>query len=346
MTRLMRNIQFTNCQFYENFSSGVVVDPGATSGFEFNNITFTDCSFANPAWNVIFQSGIVKNARFSGCFFNQLRRLDVKGNPISNYPSFQITTVGTGSVIGCDFVSEDEEEGKPDIIFGSHITISLDAPPTPAIWRLLGNHFKSSVKNNPAINIEDKMPNDEGVLNPRSKVVIAGNHFEFVSDDPSTEEDKHPFVWIINGDPSRHIIHSNIGDGQVYSSIKQMIDDGSGKLKTVMSDFEWIDVSPGIPMTLGSATTKGRNVPAKGRGRPVGRLEVGPPYYQVISLGADLHPLLPGVPQPAQVDYQVEVTFQWDAGSWWISDKDNDKFTLNWTKAAPPNAKFDWTLHL
>lgn len=348
--RYLKNISFTNCQFHHNGSNGLILDPdtvdspdGDIQTIQFDNISLINCSFNNPGVNIWLEtdalktelSGSIVNFRMIGCSIQQEWP---KPDPPAEIPSIIISTGGSGVILGCDFFCDKE---LPVIRFNPHIRFFN--PSATTTWRIIGNHFKlPSTVNDPATDVSPSIeifgdkPGSAGILNLNAKVAIIGNHFESVFNSPGKVV-KFPFVRILNGDPSLHVIHSNIGEGEVFLENDTVFE---------TKKFSWIDVSPGVPMTLGSATTKGRNVPAKGRGRPVGRLEVGPPYYQVISLGADLHPLLPGAPQPDQVDYQVEVTFQWDAGSWWITNKKKDQFTINWTNKEPKNALLDWTLHL
>jgi hypothetical protein len=288
--------------------------------FQFDNFSITDCSFDNAGWNINIPeegsekpevTGSVTNFKIVNCFFQQGFK----------DPSCSIAMGGSGSIIGCDFVSHNEPGSFfPQILF--------NALWSPATWRIIGNHFKTSPNNDhPTIDIK-------GV---NSQAVIIGNHYEAVEsvfDYSPPEVGKRPllrFVRLLDTEPSSHVIHSNIGDGQVYLDIA--------------GTFSWVDVSPGIPVTLGSPTTKERNVEVDNKDLTS--------KFKVISFGTDLKPLLYyGVSSTSasQVDYQVEVSFQWDAGSWWISDKTSTEFTINWTN--PPtegdvNCKLlDWTLHL
>ena len=314
MARQVRNIHFENCQFHRNASDGLVIDPGP--GFQFDNFSLTDCSFANPGWGIIFApesdtepevTGSVTNVRIVSCFFQQGFLT----------PSCDINIGGSGHILGCDFVSHDEPD-KPGALLPQ---IRFNALWSTAIWRVIGNHFNASPKNDhPAIDISGS----------KSKVAIVGNHYEAVQsvfDYPSPKVGKRPllrFIRLIDSETSLHVIHSNIGDGQIYSEIG--------------GNFSWLDLGPGIPVTLGSPTTKGRDM-------TVDFCKT----FQEISFGVDLQPpLYSGVnSNPArQVDYQVQVSFQWDAGNWWISKKESKKFTINWTTPAPVDAKLDWTLHL
>lgn len=335
--RKVRNIHFTNCRFERNGSDGLVIGPdfmtdasGAiTDRFHFENISLTHCSFNNPGFNVFLatfattderpESGSVTNFRVIGCSFRQESHTQA-------VPSCDIQIGGSGYFLGCDFVSHSVPElHSAQIRFFGLLS--------DAIWRVIGNHFRASLKNGgAAIEILDEKPAGIlGILNPKSKVTIVGNHFE---NDPANTGSKRPFVWLQNGDPSRHVIHSNIGDGQIYLEIQKTVQVDPFKLEKV-SEFSWIDVSPGIPVTLGSPSTKGRNVPVE-----LGRVS------QVIEFGEELQPLLVPPFTPTQVDYQVNISFQWDAGNWWISKKGSKEFTIEWTNPAPANAQLDWTLHL
>lgn len=328
--RGIRNIHFTNCRFEKNASTGLQIgndyfvvdeDGTITEAYSYDNISLTNCSFNNRGWNLVLSTagptkkppefGGVTNFRMIGCLLKQGVPVDELDPVIA---SCQISVSGNGCILGCDFIGQDVRKvGNSQIIF--------DDRPFGATWRVIGNHFKSSSKNNPAIDIVGK----------NSNVTIIGNHFEFMFDDPPSAEAKRPFVRLKDGDPSRHVIHSNIGDGQVYLDIGGI--------------FSWIDVSPGIPVTLGSPTTKGRDVEVVD--------EDLTNKFKVISFGTDLEPSLysgGSTYLAKQVDYQVEVTFQWDAGSWWVSDKQKNQFTINWTNPTTEddvNPKLlDWTLHL
>lgn len=367
--RKVQNIHFTNCQFHNN-ADGLVIGPDliyatenkeliidndgkavVTQTFHWENISFTNCSFANHAWNMVFQTlgeepqqtGSVTNFRVIGCSFQQGKGsfpLPGCGEDSTLTPSSDIQIGGNGCIVGCDFVgSENPDNNLPQIRFNS--------PWSAATWRVIGNHFEASRNKVAAIEINGEKPGLTGILRSTSKVrtiaTIVGNHFESVTNDnPPPDRAKHPFVFLQNSDPSLHMIHSNIGDGQVQLEIERTFEaeDGSGRLITDprLSEFSWIDVSPGIPITLGSAFTKGRN-----------ELVTTGIISKIIDFSAhtDLNPPIPGAgPTPTQVDYQVEVTFQWDAGSWWITDKKSSEFTINWTNKAPENALLDWTLHL
>lgn len=344
--RSISNIQFANCRFERNGSDGLVVGPecyadgsGVVEAYSFDNISLTACSFDNRGRNIVVDTygpsekrpkvGGVTNFRVIGCFFRQ-------GVPVESadpvLPSCHIRVSGSGCIIGCDFTGQNERiGGASQIIFDDP---SRDA--TNLRWRVIGNHFRSSQRNNPAIKISSRDPGLTGIVNPKSEVAIIGNHFELASDDPSDEERRHPFVWILNGDHSRHVIHSNMGDGQIYVQVDKNVEsgDGSGTLTSV-SEFSWVDVSPGVPVTLGSSRTRERN-----------RLVESGSISQVISIESDLQPKVDGTYLPTQVHYQVNVSFQWDAGSWWLSSKGSKGFTINWTNPAPTNAQLDWTLHL
>ena len=353
MERQIQNIHFTNCQLNHNGSNGLVVGPdfqvddnGAiTQTFNFDNISLTNCSFNNPGVNVWLSTftttdlqpkpGNVTNFRMIGCSFHQE---PIPGKS-SNVPSCTIETGGSGCIMGCDFVSHDDAGD----FFQSQIKFSN--PPSDSTWRVIGNHFKASKNNqHPVIYIEGavKKGSFPRTVESKAHITIIGNHYEAAQspDNPEFVTAPH-FVVIKNGNASAHIIHSNIGVGQIY--LENDIPTPVSAIEIAPRQYFWLDVSPGIPMTLGSPSTKGRDVLADGI-KPDPTVEM---YTQDIELGVGLKPLIPGsIGLIHRVDYQVEVTFQWDAGNWWISKKDNDKFTLNWTKKAPADAKFDWTLHL
>jgi hypothetical protein len=324
--RSIRNIHFTNCRFEKNGSDGLVIgndyfvdgDGTITEAYVNDNISLTNCSFNNPGVNIWLgattitekppEFGGATNFRVIGCSFRQ----EPVPNKSNDVPSMNIRMAGSGCILGCDFVNH-------NVVGFTKSQIIFDESLSNMTWRVIGNHFKASPNKVFAIEINGSNP----------KISIIGNHFESVTDNnPPPDVVKHPFVLLQNSDPSSHVFHSNIGDGQIYS----IIDTPIGK------SYRWIDVSPGIPVTLGSAFTKKRNE----------KVTTGLTSKIIdFSTDTDLNPPVPGAgTTPTQVDYQVNVSFQWDAGNWWISNKGKDQFTLNWANPAPTDAKLDWTLHL